>query len=302
MGSQLEQKLITYSTLMMLIVALGGLGFGFYSGSQSILFDGYFSLVAVMIKVLMYVIVRLVEQQTSDRFQFGFWHLEPMVLVIEGTFIFVIAGYAFINGLMGILGGGHPVEFGAAAVYAVLFTLLNSGFYLYVRHKNKTLKSRLVSYDNVSWLVDAMLSGGLLVSFLLACWLQSSEWADYSDYVDPLLLILLSVAMIPPAYHVLMPSMREVLGMAPEPLDDRVRAKVAEAVERYGFIGYESYVQQNGRARFIEIHIQLPESFPVESIKTLDRIRQEIADSLGKASPHRWLTVVFTGQEKWMAP
>lgn len=300
--SRLEQRLITYSTLMMSIVAIGGLGFGVFSGSHSILFDGYFSVIAVAIKLLMFIIVRLVERQTSDRFQFGFWHLEPMVLVLEGAFIFVIAVYALVNGVIGIVGGGHPVEFGAASVYAVLFTVLNGSFFFYVRNRNKTLKSRLIQYDNVSWLVDAMLSAGLMVSFLLAWWLQHTQWAWLSVYVDPLLLVLLAVAMFPMALEIMMPSFREVLGMAPEPLDARVQEKVSAIVKRYGFIGYETYVEQHGRGRFIEIHILVPDDYRVESLTTLDVIRQELADALGKPSPHRWLTISFTCDEKWMSP
>ena len=300
--SRIEQRLITYSTLMMSLVAIGGLGFGVFSGSRSILFDGYFSVIAVAIKLLMFFIVRLVERQTSDRFQFGFWHLEPMVLVLEGAFIFVIATYALVNGIIGLLDGGHAVGFGAAAVYAVLFTILNSSFYYYVRKRNKTLKSRLIRYDNVSWRVDAMLSAGLMVSFLLAWWLQHTQWARLSVYVDPLLLVLLALATFPMAIEILMPSFREVLGMAPEPLDQRVQEKVTAIVKRYGFLSYETYVEQHGRGRFIEIHILVPEAQDVRSVRALDVIRQELADAIGKPSPHRWLTITFTCDEKWMSP
>ena len=301
MSNRGEQKLLKQSTVLMFAVAIAGIVTGFISGSESILFDGFFSLIATFIKVLMLITAQLIAKESNQRFQFGFWHLEPMVLLIEGSFLFLIAIYAFLNGVFGILNGGRDIELGLVIVYAAVFTVIEFAYYFWVRRKNRKLKSTLIQFDNVSWLVDAMLSVGLLISFVTALVLKQQGYAQWAAYVDPSILILLALSMLAPAYKILKPALRDVLGIAPDALDDKVRDVLEDMSARHGFEGYKTYVQKHGRARFIEIHIVLPAGYPLASVKTLDALREEISALLGKADSARWLTISFTGDRKWIA-
>ena len=301
MSNRGEQKLLKQSTVLMFAVAVAGIVTGFISGSQSILFDGFFSLIATFIKVLMLITAQLIAKESNRRFQFGFWHLEPMVLLIEGSFLLLIAIYAFLNGVFGIINGGRDIELGLVIVYAAVFTVIEFGYYFWVRRKNRKLKSTLIQFDNISWLVDAMLSVGLLISFVSALVLKQQGYAQWAAYVDPVILILLAVSMLAPAFKILKPALRDVLGIAPDALDDKVRDVLEHISARHGFEGYKTYVQKHGRVRFIEIHIMLPAGYPLVSIKTLDALREEISGMLGAADSARWLTISFTGDRKWIA-
>ncbi|NNA06840.1 cation transporter [Pseudomonas lundensis] len=301
MSNRGEQILLKQSTVLMFAVAIAGIVTGFISGSQSILFDGFFSLIATFIKVLMLITAQLIAKESNQRFQFGFWHLEPMVLLIEGSFLLLIAIYAFLNGVFGIINGGREIELGLVILYAAVFTVIEFGYYFWVRRKNRTLKSTLIQFDNISWLVDAMLSVGLLISFLTALALTHQGYAQWAAYVDPAILIVLALSMLAPAFKILKPALRDVLGIAPDALDDKVREALEIASARHGFEGYKTYVQKHGRARFIEIHIVLPSGYPLTSVKTLDALRKEIAELLGKADSARWLTISFTGDRRWIA-
>lgn len=301
MSNRGEQILLKQSTVLMFAVAIAGIVTGFISGSQSILFDGFFSLIATFIKVLMLITAQLIAKESNQRFQFGFWHLEPMVLLIEGSFLLLIAIYAFLNGVFGIINGGREIELGLVILYAAVFTVIEFGYYFWVRRKNRTLKSTLIQFDNISWLVDAMLSVGLLISFITALALTHQGYAQWAAYVDPAILIVLALSMLAPAFKILKPALRDVLGIAPDALDDKVREALEIASARHGFEGYKTYVQKHGRARFIEIHIVLASGYPLTSVKTLDALREEIAELLGKADSARWLTISFTGDRRWIA-
>ncbi|OLF56286.1 cation diffusion facilitator family transporter [Pseudomonas chlororaphis] len=301
MSNRGEQALLKQSTILMFAVAIAGIVTGFVSGAQSILFDGFFSLIATFIKVLMLITAKLIAKESNHRFQFGFWHLEPMVLLIEGSFLLLIAIYAFLNGVFGIINGGREIELGLVIVYAAVFTVVEFGYFFYVRHRNRKLKSSLIQFDNISWLVDAMLSVGLLISFVTALLLKQYGHGEWAAYVDPLILIVLALSMLPPAFKILRPALRDVLGIAPDQLDDKVRGVMEEAKVRHGFADYISYVQKHGRARFIEIHIVLPAGYPLHSVATLDALREEISTALGQADAARWLTISFTGDRKWIA-
>ncbi|WP_248765802.1 cation diffusion facilitator family transporter [Pseudomonas protegens] len=301
MSNRGEQVLLKQSTVLMFAVAIAGIVTGFISGAQSILFDGFFSLIATFIKVLMLITARLIAKESNHRFQFGFWHLEPMVLLIEGSFLMLIAIYAFLNGVFGIINGGREVELGLVIVYAAFFAVAEFAYFFYVRRRNRKLKSSLIQFDNISWLVDAMLSVGLLVSFVIALLLKQYGHGQWAVYVDPAILILLALSMLPPALKILRPALRDVLGIAPDQLDEKVRNVMEQAKAAHGFDDYISYVQKHGRARFIEIHIVLPAHYPLQDVATLDRLREEISSQLGEADAARWLTISFTGDRKWIA-
>ena len=107
--------------------------------------------------------------------------------------------------------------------------------------------------------------------------------------------------MLPPAFKILGPALRDVLGIAPDTLDDQVRQVMDAAKVEHGFDDYVSYVQKHGRARFIEIHVVLPADYPVDNVATLDELREEISTGLGTPDAARWLTISFTGDRKWIA-
>ena len=159
----------------------------------------------------------------------------------------------------------------------------------------------MIQFDNISWLVDAMLSAGLLISFVTALVLKQQGYAQWAAYVDPAILILLALSMLAPAFKILRPALRDVLGIAPDALDDKVRDVLEAVSARHGFEGYKTYVQKHGRARFIEIHIVLPAGYPLAGVQTLDALREEISGMLGTADSARWLTISFTGDRKWIA-
>ncbi|MGE7958492.1 cation diffusion facilitator family transporter [Pseudomonas sp. NPDC089530] len=301
MSNRGEQALLKQSTILMFAVAIAGIVTGFVSGAESILFDGFFSLIATFIKVLMLITAKLIAKESNHRFQFGFWHLEPMVLLIEGSFLLLIAIYALLNGVFGIINGGREVELGMVIVYAAVFTVVEFAYFFYVRHRNRKLKSSLIQFDNISWLVDAMLSVGLLISFVTALLLKQYGHGEWAVYVDPLILIVLALSMLPPAFKILKPALRDVLGIAPDQLNDKVRGVMDAIQARHGFDDYISYVQKHGRARFIEIHIVLPAGYPLRGVATLDALREEISTALGQADAARWLTISFTGDRKWIA-
>jgi len=249
----------------------------------------------------MLITAKLIAKESNQRFQFGFWHLEPMVLLIEGSFLMLIAIYAFLNGVFGIINGGREVELGLVIFYAGFFAVAEFAYFFYVRRRNRRLKSSLIQFDNISWLVDAMLSVGLLVSFIIALLLKQYGHGQWAVYVDPAILILLALSMLPPALKILRPALRDVLGIAPDQLDEKVRSVMEKAKLAHGFDDYISYVQKHGRARFIEIHIVLPADYPLRDVATLDRLREEISSQLGQADAARWLTISFTGDRKWIA-
>ncbi|MCH4178970.1 MAG: cation transporter [Megasphaera sp.] len=296
-----ERNLLLLSAIMMSIVAIGGITAGLWSGSQAIFLDGIFSVAAVFIKMLMMVTSNLTRRESSRQFQFGYWQLEPVVMLVEGVFTMFIVVYAFNAGVMCLLAGGHKMSFGVAAYYAAFFTVADWAFYYYVRQTNKKVKSYLVHYDNVSWFVDASLATGLLISFTVAWAMQYTKFAWIGVYIDPVIMLILSVQMIPPTLKIIIPSVKQLLGVAPQDVHTHVQNVMDEYMEQYRFNDYVSSVQAFGREKVIEIDILVDKDYPIQGVAALDRIRDEISKSLGYPPHEIWLTISFTTTKEWMA-
>lgn len=296
-----EQQLLIYSAVVMATVGCAGIFTGLLSGSQAILTDGIFSAVAVIIKCLMLLTSRLIEKETSRRFQFGYWQLEPLVLFTEGAFTLLVVLVAATAGVKGLLEGGRDMDFGMAVWFALFFETLSASFYFYLKRANRTLKSNLVHFDNVSWYVDMMLAAGLLLSFGAAWALEQTPYGAWSRYADPLIMLALSLHMIHPALKILLPSLRQILGIAPEDVHERVQRVMDACMEQYGFPDYVSSVQQYGRAKIIEIDILLDHRGEDLSVRELDAIRDHIDRAIGYVDNEKWLTINFTSSRRWMA-
>ena len=58
---------------------------------------------------------RLVATQGDHRrFQYGFWHLEPLVIALKASTLMVLVAYAFLSAVNSLLKGGYEPEFGVA--------------------------------------------------------------------------------------------------------------------------------------------------------------------------------------------
>lgn len=292
-----EQRLLRLSIAVTLVVASIGVLFGLLSGSMSILFDGVFSAIDAAMSLLALGTMRLISSETSRRFQFGYWHIEPMVLALNGGVLMLLCFYAFLNAVGDILAGGRELNFDVALVYAVIVVIACFSMFFLERRRNRKLKSEFIRIDTQSWLMSGLITLALLVAFVVALALEGTRFAAYTPYVDPVVLAVLTACLVFVPVKIIREALGGVFQMAPSGLDARVRGIVDEVVARNGFVTYSSYVAKIGRALFVEIHIVVPKEFSVGTIGALDGIRREIGDRIGGGGPQRWLTIAFTADE-----
>lgn len=297
--TQREQRQLRLSIILTVAVATVGVIFGLWAGSQSIVFDGFFSLIDATMTVVSLIVSRLVTRDGSRLFQFGFWHLEPLVAGFNGSVMVLSCGYAFLNGIDGLRKGGHSVDFKLAVVYALVISSLSFAMCLYQHQQNRRLQSELLRIDSNGWFMGGSLSAALLISFLAAALAAGTSIEPWSPYVDPAVLTALSLLLSAIPLRIIWRAVHEVFLVAPAELDEHTRDVVGEIAQRYGFPKFKSYVAKTGRADLIEISIITPPHFKIEGVETLDRIRQEIADKLSESGRPHWLTIIFTADEKW---
>lgn len=299
-ATQLEQRILKQSLLCTVVIAGIGIIVGVASGSLSIIFDGMFSALDAAMCSLSLLVTRLLSQQASRRFQQGFWHIEPLVLVFNGSLLSVLCFYAFVSAIKGVLDGGRELEFGIAMIYAVVISIFCFFMFFRQRRLNRLVESELIGLDTQSWLMSACISSALLVAFSIAWVLERTRFSHLSWYVDPGVLAVLTLVLIPMPIGTVIGAVKEVLLITPDSLDNTVRELMHGLTAEYGFVRYSHYATRVGRGLFVEVHIVLPEAMEHVGIRQLDLIRDKISHAIGEAGPDRWLTVAFTRDARWL--
>ena len=292
--SQLEASLLTGSIAATVIVAIAGVGIGLLAQSMSIVFDGMFSAIDAVITIVTLMVARLLASEGNHRFQYGYWHLEPLVLALHSAVMLLLCGYAFLNAVQGLLTGGHALRFDMGIIYAVVVGIICFGMVVYLRQRNERIESELIALEIQSWLMSGLITGALLIAFGGAVAMQGTRFAYLTPYIDPAVLALLAPTLVPVPLRAARQAFAEIFLITSQEIDADVKAVAARAVTRHGFISFSSYAVEVGRARFIEISFLVPAD-RVGSVGDFDAIRHEIGDALGGNGPRQWLTIVFTG-------
>jgi len=299
MQTSSEQRTLKVSIALTVFLGVLGVASGLITNSQAIIFDGMYSFVDVVPTVMSLLVVKLIARGNSHRFQYGYWHLEPLVAVLRDSILVVACIYAGIDAVGALVSGGHEVEYGRAATWAAILCVIGFGMTLLLSRRAKLLQSPMLEVDARSWLVSAFLSLGLLVGFVFATALAGTRFQHWVPYLDAIALLSMALIMFPMPLLGLWRSMGDVLQVAPDELDARVHSVMDSLVKERQFLEYSSYIAKAGRGRFVEIHVLVPPEFRID-IATADAIRSEVSERLNAATPTFWLTIDFTADRRWL--
>lgn len=300
MQATLEQRALKVSIVVTLVVSSLGVTFGLLAGSQSILFDGVFSTIDAAMSALSLVVARLAIREASQRFQHGYWHLEPLVAALNGAILMLLCFYAFLNAVQGLMEGGRELDFDLAIAYAVVVAIACFSMVIYQKRLNRRADSEFVRIDIQGWLMAALITTALLVAFAIALLLQDTAWAHLTRYVDSALLMVLTACFMPVPLGIVRRAVREIFLIAPSAVDREVHAAMVPVMAREGLLNYYSHVAKAGRGHFIEIHIvTAPEFGAGQGVAVMDEIREQISAGLSIPPERRWFTVAFTADERW---
>lgn len=303
-----EQGVLRLSIAVTLFLAALGIVFGLLSGSYAIVFDGVYALTDASMTILALLVANLIATAATpgparsrfvQHFTFGFWHLEPMVLGLNGILLMSAAIYALINAIGSLMKGGRELSFDHAIIYAVVSVIIPLAMAIFTRRANRTIKSDFLALDMRSWLMSAALTAALLVAFVFGWSIQGTPYAWISPYIDPAALALVCLVIIPVPLGTVKQALSDILLVTPPALKQHVDEVAREIVARFGFLSHRAYVARVGRGKQIELYFIVPHGWPPRPLEEWDRIRDEIGIAIGDESPDRWLTIAFTTDPEW---
>lgn len=304
-----EQDILRLSIGVTFALAAFGVAAGILSGSSSIIFDGIYSAMDASMTLLALLVSRLITQSMAERtrarlvphFTMGFWHLEPMVLGLSGTLLITAALYALVTAVSSLMSGGRELHFDQAIGYAVITLIAATCMAIYGTRANRRIGSLFLELDAKAWTISAALTGALLAAFVFGWAIQGTAWQWMSPYVDPAILAVVSLAVLPIPIPTVRQALADILLVTPQDLKAQVDDIARAAVARHGFLTHRAYVARVGRGRQIELFFIVPHGAPARPLEEWDAIRDEVGAQIGDEGPDRWLTIAFTTDPEWAA-
>lgn len=298
-----ELSALRLSLVAILVFSALGIGFGIVSGSSAIIFDGVFSLVDAAISVVSITVAGLIarsvtplrlKESTTRRFASGFWHFEPMVVAISGVAMISVATYALVQSLLALFSGGRDIEFGPAVAYAAIVLTLSTAVGLLEHRANRRIGSSLVAMDVKGWIMTGGVTAALLIAFVIGLLLQGTSLAWLMPYIDPAVLTLIALVLIP----VPLPELRRAIGqiglVTPPLLQREAEAVAAATVAEHSFAGSRVWAMEQGRSRQFEITFLVPPARGTQPLEAWDAIRDGVEQALVGENPHHTVTISFT--------
>jgi len=225
-------RLSAYATAFFGVV---GTWFGVWLDSEAILLDGIFNWISFAMALVSLRVARLVERPGDEEFPFGYAAFEPMFNAIKGLIILAVCAFACASAVGAILDGGREIVAGWGIVYAVIATVGCLAIALFQRRIARRTGSQLVEVDSRAWLVDGLMSVVVAAAFVGAWMLEGTQWSAGAPYVDPALVILLTVLMVGIPVRIVLRGAGELLMVAPEPEVEReIRSRVEDVLDRDG--------------------------------------------------------------------
>jgi predicted Co/Zn/Cd cation transporter (cation efflux family) len=308
MNLKTESNLLKISIFSTIILAIFGILFGLLASSATIIFDGIYGLIDAVMTTLALIVAKLITNSTSKdfingklekHFTMGFWHLEPIVLGVNGILLISAATYAFINAIDSFLLGGREILFGYAIIITLISIVIELSLGLYIKNANKSINSEFLTLDSISWLISASMSLGYLIAFGFGYIAMNTQLQWITPYIDPGILIIVCIFVIPMPLKTVKKALADILLVTPSELKSHVDKVAHNIVKKYQFNSHRAYVARVGRGRQIELYFIVPKSWPPKKLEEWDSLRDEIEKELGKDDPDLWLTIVFTTDTEW---
>lgn len=297
-GASVEQIALRRSILASVVLSVLAVGWGLVANSQVILLDGAYMVIGVVLTALSLTASRLMAAGPTTRFPFGLEALAPLAVGVQGMALLAVSGYAAAEAVRLLVHGGTDVAAGSVAGYALLSGLAALGLHRYVRSADPS--SDLLNAEARQWWAGALLSLVVCLGALAALLMRAVGWTAVERYVDPVLVLVACLMLVPQPIAMLRTMVRELLEGAPAPeVQEPVRRAVAEVRAEYDLAEPTLRMTKVGRKLYVEAGFLVPAGR--WDVADEDRVRRALSARLDSVPFDVWLNLELTTDPRLIA-
>ncbi|MGL4774114.1 MAG: cation diffusion facilitator family transporter [Clostridium sp.] len=265
-----------------------------------ITFDGLYSLISLFLSIFAIMVTTFISKSDFKKYPFGKAALEPIIVVIKSIVLLGMCLITLSNAVKEALAGGNNVDAGFAMFYAIVSSVGCTIIYSYMRKSSKKLNSEIVKAESNQWLMDTILSVGVLVGFMISMFLTKMGLGELSKYVDPGMVIITSLIFLKVPITSLIEAFKEVIHVkADDEINEDIYSLVKEIEEEYNMEDSIARVAKMGRELRIEIDFVVSKDSKIKSLDDMDKVREIIDKETNHFELKKWLNVNFTKNRKW---
>ena len=243
-----EQKGIRISLVGAISFALLGLSFALWSGSQAVLLDGAFNLITAVMVLFALRITKLLNEPLSERLPVGYVALEPFYVLTKGLLLFVFTVFVMVSNVIIMLQGGNELKLGIIVIYLGVAMIGNLIIYVLVRRLQTKAQSPMLEVEKENWKVNALITAGICVAFLLVFLLKDGKLAPVVPYVDQVVVLLVGLGTIGVPLQAIRNGIKDLLLISPgESVQIRIEDLISQHIGKNELRGWKVYVLKTGR-------------------------------------------------------
>ena len=272
--------------------AVMALVWGLAAGSRVIVFDGVSSTIGLLLSVVALLAARAAAKPGTPLFPFGRQSFVPAAVGMQGIARFAVSVYAIVDAILLVVEGGDAVQGSSVIVYSAVIAVVCVVVARWLRGRRHL--GDLVATEATGWGLATLLSLTILAGFTVVALLPAGDVKDAAArYVDPVLVIVVSLIVLPAPWSMLRTMARELLEMAPpEEIAEPVAAAVRRVMAAHGLHHPVIRMTKTGGRLYLEVDHQVPAgSWTVDQV---DSVRTELSSAIASPSFQTWVNLEIT--------
>lgn len=256
--SKKEKKAMNVSLYGNLFFVVLELVMAVITGSQAVLLDAVYDGIEFFMMLPSVLMIPLLYQPSNEKYPFGHMQMETIFLVIKGITMTSVTVGLIANSINILFHGGRVVDFGIVAWFELVACILGIAVTIYLKRKNKNIKSPTVEVEMEGWKIDSIVSLGMTAAFFLPVIIPFDWFKALVPYLDSLLTIILSVVMLPVPIKTVVTGIRDLLLISPEEETvEEIKSLVEPIIQESGCSDCLYEIVRTGRKLWISAYITL---------------------------------------------
>ena len=296
MNNSYERSGLLTSIVGSLLFGSLGITFAIFTGSQAVLLDGAFNLVAALMAFIGLKIANSLERPETEHYPIGFYALEPLFVLGKGLILLLLTTYVIVNNVIIMINGGNELNLGLVLIYLSVALVGNMIVYFRIRSKNVKTSSPILAIETENWKINVAITGGIALAILISFLLRDSFLKDYLRYVDQVIVIIVATLSLPVPVTAIKEGLGDLLLFAPpDETRNKIREAVLEEMDQFKTVDCRHFLMlKTGRKIWISLFIYSDEpSIPTD---LPDQIKDRLSTRIGQDYEACNVDVLLTSQ------